>query len=112
MEAIDRILELTQLVQQRVDDGDWVEAGALDLERRQLLNGLFAENDITMLPSSTQTLLRDILAQNDRIISAVKTHKQEIASASGRLSRAPGAVRAYRRNTAPTPWAGPAEMSE
>lgn len=112
MQVIDRILELTQLVQERADVGDWSEAGTLDLERRRLLSELFAENDITSLPTSTQAVLRDVLAQNDRIIQAVRTQKQEIAAASSRLNRAPGAVRAYRQNTAPAPWASVADAPE
>jgi len=110
MQAIDRILELTQLVQERADDGNWAEAGALDLERRRLLNELFAENDIAALPPSTQALLRDILAQNNRIISAVQARKQEITAASSRLNRAPGAVRAYRQNSPPTPWSAAVDV--
>ena len=106
MQTIDRILELTQQVQEQADEGAWAEAGALDLERRRLLNELLAENDIAALAPNTQALLRDILAQNDRIISAVQNRKGELVEASGRLNRAAGAVRAYRQNTASTGWAG------
>lgn len=106
MQAIDRILELTQQVQQRADDGAWAEAGTLDLERRRLLNELFAENDIAALPLNTQALLRDILAQNDRIISAVRARKVDLVEASSRFNRAPGAVRAYRQNSSTAGWAG------
>ena len=104
-------LELTQQVQARVDEGEWVQAGTLDLERRCLLTELFANHDIATLSAPTQELLRDILVQNNRIIHAVQVRKQELAAASSRLNRAPGAVRAYRQNTTRVHWIGAAAKS-
>jgi plasmid stability protein len=109
MDALERILELTRRVEEHVDRGAWLEAGAIDAERRELLNAVLSANDIRQLDAAARQTLREVLARNQQTVEKVQAQQTELGRASARLNQVPGAMRAYRANASPcgTAWAPP-----
>lgn len=109
MDALDRILELTKRVEEHVDRGEWLEAGSIDAERRELLNAVLSANNIRQLNPAARQTLRDVLARNQQTVEKVQAQQTELGRASARLNQAPGAMRAYRANASPrgSAWAPP-----
>ena len=101
MPLLDRILELTRQVEERVDRGDWLQAGTLDMERRQLLEDLVAGDGLQKLAPAARAALQEILARNQHTVAKVQAQQKQLAAASSQLNRASGAVRAYRANAGP-----------
>lgn len=101
MSPLDRILDLTRQVEAQVDRGDWLAAGALDQERRQLLETLIADNHLQQLGPNARAVLQEILARNQQTVGKVQNHKTQLAAISTRLNQAPDAMRAYRANAQP-----------
>lgn len=101
MNAMDRILELTDAVERQIETGDWLSARETDAERRRLLVAMLEANDLGRLASDEQQCLREILQRTDAAIAEVGQLKGELAAASRRLRTAPRALRSYRQNTGP-----------
>lgn len=99
MQALDQILALTETVEHHVERGEWAEAGALDAERCRLLAELFADPASAADLAAYREVLQNLLVRNRQTIQRVQAQQQQLARESAALSRAGGAVRAYRRNT-------------
>jgi len=104
MNQMDRILALTDQVQQQVDEGRWAEARALENERLALLTELFARDDAAALGPEREQLARDLLARNARMIETVQVHRGDLREATRRVTTAAGAVSAYHRNERASHW--------
>jgi hypothetical protein len=98
MQALDRILALTETVEQHVERGEWAEAGALDAERCRLLAELFADPGCAADLAAYREVLQQLLLRNQQTIQRVQAQQQQLAQESSQFERASGAVRAYRRN--------------
>lgn len=107
MTILDRILELTRQVEEQVDRGDWLQAGSLDMERRQLLEDLVAGDGLQKLAPEARAALQEILARNQHTVAKVQERQNRLAAASVQLNRARGAVRAYQVNAGPLATAAP-----
>lgn len=98
MDQIDRILALTDRVQQCVDKGHWAEANALEAERLAMLTELFARDDIGSYGPACENLARDLLARNRGMIRTLGIQRQRLNETSRQLNAAPRAIHAYRTN--------------
>jgi hypothetical protein len=96
MSTLDRILELTTAVERHVDRGAWAEAGALDAERRRLLEELCSAGPA----GSFRDVLQELLARNRQTVQQVEARQQETADVLGQLNTARDAMRDYQRNSA------------
>ncbi len=99
MALIDQILELTEQVQQFVDDGRWADASSLETKRLVLLTELFSGDDIADLSPQHAQLAHDLLTRNARMIQTLRTQRVQLNETTRRLNAAPRAVDAYRNNT-------------
>jgi hypothetical protein len=101
MQALDRILALTETVEQRVERGEWAEAGALDAERCRLLAELFADPRSAADLAACRDVFEQLLIRNRRTIQRVQECQHQLMQSGAALQRAGSAVRAYHRNAAP-----------
>jgi len=101
---IDKILALTEQVQQYVDDGRWGDAGVLETERLALLTELFACDSVADLGVERERLAQDLLARNTGMIEKLQTQRTRLNEATRRLNAAPRAVDAYRSNVPVVGW--------
>ncbi len=99
MEALDQIVTLTESVEQHVERGEWAEAGALDAERCRLLAELFTDPSSARDLAACRALLQELLLRNQQTVQRIQAQRDQLAQASADLTRADGAVRAYRRHT-------------
>jgi hypothetical protein len=98
-QAIDRILALTETVEQHVERGEWAEAGMLDAERCRLLTELFADPHSAADLAAYRDILEQLLIRNRQTIQRVQDCQQQLVRSTSALQRAGGAMRAYRKNT-------------
>jgi len=101
MTALDQIMALTDAIEARVNAGDWAGATDLDAERRQLLCGLFEADPLAARDSRVRPVLEQLQARNQAAVTSLSAARQALAAAARQLQAAPGAVRAYERNTLP-----------
>jgi hypothetical protein len=101
MQSLDRILALTETVEQHVERGEWAEAGALDAERCRLLAELFADPHSAADLAAYRDVFEQLLIRNRQTVQRVQEFQQQLMRSSSALQRAGGAVRAYRRNAGP-----------
>jgi hypothetical protein len=101
MQTLDRILALTESVEEHVARGEWTQAGVIDAERCRLLAALFAENGSGPALAAHREVLEQLLVRNMRTIEQVEKHKRALALESAGVRRARGALHAYRRNSGP-----------
>lgn len=99
MNAMDRILALTDEIEQQIDRGDWLSASETDVERRRLLVALLEANDIGRLSEHEQRCLKDILQRTNRAAAEVGQFKSDIAASSRRLRTATHALHRYQQNS-------------
>lgn len=99
MNCLDRIMELTDEIEERVLAGDWAGATGLDVERRQLLGEIFARDPDTAAGSSNRAILEQLRARNEITMAAVSSARQVLTIAARQLESAPAMMRAYERNT-------------
>ncbi|MCL4791233.1 MAG: hypothetical protein KJ040_04185 [Gammaproteobacteria bacterium] len=99
MNCLDRVMELTDEIEERVLAGDWAGATGLDVERRQLLGEMFAR-DPDAAGSSNRAILEQLRARNEITMAAVSSARQVLTIAARQLESAPAMMRAYERNTA------------
>ncbi len=99
MSCLDRIMELTDVIEERVLAADWAGATGLDIERRQLLCELFAHDPDAAQGSANRTILEQLRARNEATMTAVTSARQVLTIAARQLESAPAMVRAYERNT-------------
>ena len=98
MNAMDRILELTDAVEQQIESGDWLSASETDAERRRLLGAMLEADGIGRLDKRDQQSLREILQRTNETLSEVAELKKELLAASRQLQSAPRALHSYREN--------------
>ena len=99
MNLLDRIMALTTAIEARVVDADWAGATDLDLERRELLRDLFAIQPDVARDGSSRAILEQLRARTDSTSAALHDARRTLWAAARQLQAAPGAVRAYERNT-------------
>ena len=99
MNRLDRIMELTEVIEERVLAADWAGATVLDIERRQLLGELFVRNPDAAQGSDNRAILEQLKARNEATMAAVSSARQVLNIAARQLETAPAVVRAYERNT-------------
>lgn len=102
MNCLDRIMELTDVIEERVLAGDWAGATGLDVERRQLLGEMFARDPDAAGNNTNRAILEQLRARNEATIAAVGSARQVLTIAARQLESAPTVVRAYERNTVQT----------
>lgn len=103
MQAIDRILALTESVERHVERGEWTEAGGLDAERCRLLADLFADPSAARELAGHRDVLRQLLVRNRQTVARVEDQRRRLAAESAGARRAAGAVHAYERAAGPDP---------
>jgi hypothetical protein len=101
MQALDQILALTETVEQHVERGEWLEAGALDAERCRLLAELFARPGSAADLAAYRDVLQELVVRNRQTIQRVQEQKRQLESAAALAGRSGNAMQAYGRNTAP-----------
>lgn len=101
MTTLDQIMALTDAIEDRVNAGDWAGATGLDAERRHLLCDLFEADPQAARDGGVRAVLEQLRARNEAAVVSLTAARQALAAAARQLTAAPGAVRAYERNTAP-----------
>jgi hypothetical protein len=98
--TLDKILEITETVEQFVERGAWAEASVLDQERRRLLMELL--NDSTgEARRHHEEALRNLLERTNRMLTrAHEMRSTTLAAASQELNSNPEAIKAYGKNIA------------
>ena len=99
MSCLDRIMELTDVIEERVLAADWAGATGLDIERRQLLGELFGRDPDAAQGSANRAILEQLKARNEATMASVTSARQVLTMAARQLDSAPAMVRAYERNT-------------
>ena len=100
MNKIDQILELTTRVEDRIDDGDWAEAAALDNQRCEVIGTYLNEVGDGPGRAAAAHMLRELLARNELAMRKVQVMRELIVEQSSELRAADGAVKAYVAHTA------------
>jgi hypothetical protein len=101
MQALDQILALTETVEQHVERGEWLQAGALDAERCRLLAELFARPGATTDLAAYRDVLQELVMRNRQTIQRVQERKRELEATAALAGRSGNAMQAYGRNAAP-----------
>ena len=101
MQALDRILSLTEQVEHHVERGEWAEAGALDADRCRLLAELFADPESAADLAAYREAVEQLLMRNQQTIERVAARREQLSRESSSWQGASRAVRAYRRNSGP-----------
>ena len=101
MPALDRIIALTESVEQHVERGEWLQAGTLDAERCRLLAELFADPASARDLAAYRDVLEQLLVRNRQTVRKVEGRRGELAAESVEVRRATGAVHAYARAAGP-----------
>jgi hypothetical protein len=99
MNSLDRIMELTDVIEERVLAGDWAGATGLEIERRHLLGEMFARNPDAAENNANRAIIEQLRARNEATIAAVASARQALTIVARQLESAPTVVRAYERNT-------------
>ena len=99
MSCLDRIMELTDVIEERVLAGDWAGATGLDIERRHLLGEMFARDSDAATTNANRAIIEQLRARNEAAIAAVGSARQALTIVARQLESAPSVVRAYERNT-------------
>lgn len=98
MKTLDRIMEITEAVEQFVERGAWAEAGILDEERRRLLAELL-HGDCRETPEEYREFLQGLLKRNEDTVQRVAEYRRTLlASAAGELNAGRSVARAYGEN--------------
>ena len=102
MNSLDWIMELTDVIEERVLAGDWAGATGLEIERRHLLGEMFARNPDAAGSNANRAILEQLRARNEATIAAVGSARQALTIVARQLESAPTVVRASERNTLQT----------
>jgi hypothetical protein len=98
MNCLDRIMALTDDIEERVLAADWAGATGLDIERRQLLADLFARNPDAARSGHNRAILEQLMARNDATMATLGSARQALTITARQLDAAPSVLRAYERN--------------
>jgi hypothetical protein len=98
MKTLDRIMEITESVEQFVERGAWAEAGILDEERRRLLQELLnGESDESL--DEYREFLPALLKRNEATVQRLSQRRREmLAAAAGEINAGRSVARAYGDN--------------
>jgi len=98
--TLDRIIDLTVRVETCVDEGDWAEAAALDVQRVELIGQYL--NQVADGPgrAAAAQLLRELLARNELAMRKVQVMRELIAEKSSQFRASQKAIRAYVNESA------------
>ncbi len=99
MVSLEKILELTEAVEQHVERGEWSEAGRLDGERCQLLAELLADDSPARSQPGLRAAVEQLLLRNRLTVARAETRRAELMDESARFERHARAAHSYRRNT-------------
>lgn len=94
---LDSILTLTKQVLDRTEQGEWLEAAELDVQRRQQLQTFCTGLDPVNTPPDIIQALRDILRLNDALIGSVEHRQRAILREADTVRVGKQAVAAYGR---------------
>ena len=78
MSCLDRIMELTDVIEERVLAGDWAGATGLDIERRHLLGEMFARDSDAATSNANRAIIEQLRARNEAAIAAVGSARQAL----------------------------------
>ena len=99
MKTLDRIMEITEAVEQFVERGAWAEAGVLDEERRRLLTELLNDDSRETLDEYRE-FLQGLLKRNEDTVHRMGERRRELlATAAGELNAGRSVARAYGENS-------------
>ena len=93
--TIDRIISLTERVEDCVDNGDWAEAAALDVQRVEVIARYLNEVGDGPGRAAAAHMLRELLARNELAMRKVQVMRELIAEKSSELRASEKAVKAY-----------------
>lgn len=103
---LDRVVQISDAIESSIGAGDWVEASALDLERRERLVELFeaagggARAGAALGPGA-RAVLTDLLARIGQAIDQVQVNRHLLAEEATQLGGASRALRAYEAHLRP-----------
>ena len=95
MSALAAILELTDLVQAAINDGDWQRAHVLENERRGRLEQLVAAQAWGEERDALRATLTGLQQRNQRMIGEVHHHRRRILREASMLKAGHEAAGAY-----------------
>ncbi len=107
MATLDKIIALTERVENCVDAGDWIEAAALDMQRVEVIGQYLNEVGDGPGRAAAAQMLRDLLVRNELAMRKVQVMRELIVEKNARLKVSKKALQAYVAHTAAEP-AGPA----
>ncbi len=107
MATLDKIITLTERVENCVDAGDWMEAAALDMQRVEVIGQYLNEVGDGPGRAAAAQMLRDLLVRNELAMRKVQVMRELIVEKNAQLKASKKALRAYVAHTAAEP-AGPA----
>ncbi len=100
MATMDKIIDLTVRVEQCVDEGDWVEAAALDVQRVEVIGKYLNEVGDGPGQAAAAHMLRELLARNELAMRKVQVMRELILEKTTELQTSKAALRAYVAHTA------------
>lgn len=98
MSLVERIMNLTDAIEDCVSGTDWAGATALDAERQELLHALFRNEPDAARDGGSRAILEQLRARTDAMLATVTGTRDALADTARQLQAAPGAVRAYESN--------------
>jgi len=104
--TLDKIIELTERVEACVDDGDWGEAAALDVQRVEVIGQYLNEVGDGPGQAAAAHMLRELLARNELAMRKVQVMRELIAEKTTQLRASDAALKAYVAHSASS-TAGP-----
>ena len=101
MDALDRIIEITEAVEQFVERGAWVEARVLDEERRRMLQDLL-HGESSNSGTAHREFLQELLRRNEDTVQRLgKRRRDLLADAAGEINAGRSIARAYNEHGSP-----------
>lgn len=101
MKILDRIMEITETVEQFVERGAWAEAGILDEERRRLLQDLVTGDSGDSI-AEYREFLQALLRRNEGTVQRLgERRRKTLAAAAGAINAGRSVARAYGENNRP-----------
>lgn len=95
MEQLNRILALTEAVEQHVARGAWSSAGTLDAERRLLLAELCEDPGPAADAQACRQVLQQLLVRNHQMLERLQHERRQLQASAALGDRA---LRAYESN--------------
>ncbi len=100
MTTLDKIIDLTVRVEACVDNGDWNEAAALDVQRVEVIGQYLNEVGDGPGQAAAAHMLRELLARNQLAMRKVEVMRELIAEKAVQRRASEAALKAYIAHTA------------